>query len=434
MMRIPIICFFLSLCTFLVAQNIYFPPLTGDQWETTDPSELGWCLTGISNLDDFLEEKGTKAFIVLKNGKIVKETYFGTFTKDSIWYWASAGKTLTAFLTGMAQEKGLLDINDKTSKYLGQGWTSMSLTQEDKITVWHHLSMTTGMEDDVPDDNCMLPSCLQYKADAGTRWAYHNAPYRLIQDVIGKAWGASYQNFMNTQLYPKTGITGLWYDGVMYSKPRNMARFGLLMSNNGVWKDQKILSDQDYLSAMITPSQHLNKSYGLLWWLNGQESFMLPNSQIVFNNTLIPNAPADTWCGLGKNDQKIYIVPSQNIVIIRMGNDGGQVTGTLSSFDNLLWDKINKLNCSSSLLAESSENDFNLFPNPFDQLIHLHGKNAMEGLTYTMFNINGTMVASGDLEGVNTIDTYKHLKKGVYIFSIKNKNSKPIFSKKLVKN
>lgn len=89
----------------LLAQDSYFPPLSGDQWATIDPKDLDWCEEGVAGLYSFLEEKETKAFIVLKDGKIAVEKYFGTFTKDSIWYWASAGKSLAGFLTGMAQEK-----------------------------------------------------------------------------------------------------------------------------------------------------------------------------------------------------------------------------------------------------------------------------------------------------------------------------------------
>jgi hypothetical protein len=73
----------------------YFPPLTGSTWETMDPSELGWCQDSIQKLYDWLEATDSKAFIVLKDGKMVLEKYFGTFTMDSIHAWNSAGKTLT---------------------------------------------------------------------------------------------------------------------------------------------------------------------------------------------------------------------------------------------------------------------------------------------------------------------------------------------------
>ena len=112
------------------AQTTYFPPNTGT-WETTSPQSLGWCDANIDSLYNYLNQKNTKAFIILKDGKIVLEKYFGNFTQDSIWYWASAGKTLTAFTVGLAQQDGLLKLSDASSKYLGTGWSSLSSAREE---------------------------------------------------------------------------------------------------------------------------------------------------------------------------------------------------------------------------------------------------------------------------------------------------------------
>lgn len=424
---------FVFTITIAAGQNLYFPPLAGDTWTTLDPATIGYCQENIDDLYGFLNARGTKGFIALKDGKIVLEKYFGTFTQDSIWYWASAGKSLTAFLTGMAQEKGLFSIEDKTSKYLGEGWTSLLKEKEDKITLRHHLSMTTGLDDNVPDDNCMLPSCLKYKADAGTRWAYHNAPYRLIQNVIAKAWGNTYQNFMNTQLSPKTGIAGLWYDGVLYSKPRNMARFGLLMLNKGEWGNQKILSDQSFFNSMITPSQMLNKSYGLLWWLNGQTSFMLPDLQLMFNGPLIPEAPVDTWCALGKNDQKIYVIPSQNMVFIRMGNDGGDpVTGSSSSFDNLLWKKINQLNCSTPTTEENREIDVTISPNPFNDVISIRLSDNYIFSNVDVLRADGQWIERIPINRSSENCTLQGLLPGIYLLKFNTQKGR-VVTKRVVK-
>ena len=110
------------------AQTLYFPPIDNNAtWETTDPATLGWCPDRINTMYDFLEQENTKGFLILKDGRIVLEQYFGTFTAQSLWYWASAGKTITSFLVGKAQEENLLSINNKTSTYLGEGWTNCTL-------------------------------------------------------------------------------------------------------------------------------------------------------------------------------------------------------------------------------------------------------------------------------------------------------------------
>jgi len=324
---------------------VYFPPTSSTVWDSISPASLNWNTTELNNLYPYLQSKNTKAFIVLKNGKIVVEKYFGSFTSDSLWYWASAGKTMTAFLVGIAQQEGIININNKTSQYLGRGWTSAPLLKENQITIKNQLTMTTGLDDAVPDDDCTLPSCLIYKADAGTRWAYHNAAYTVLDSVIVNASGMGYNAYFQQKLRNKIGMNGFWYktpnsNNIYWSNARSMARFGLLMLNKGKWDSTYILSDTNYFNNQISTSQTLNPSYGYLTWLNGKSSFMAPTLQTVFPGSIIPNAPADLYAALGKNDQKIYVVPSQKLVIIRMGESSGQVMLALSSFDNELWGKL----------------------------------------------------------------------------------------------
>lgn len=311
------------------ANELYFPPIVGNQWETQTPESLDWETENIPELYQYLESQNTKAFLVLKDGKIVLEKYFGNFTADSNWYWASAGKSLTAFTVGVAESKGQINLTDKTSKYLGEGWTSLDIDKEDKITVWNQLTMTTGLNDkktDTTNPDCTEANCLNYLADAGSRWSYHNAPYTLLDKVVESATGQKLNTYIAQNISNKTGIFGLFfkidYNNVFFSKPRVLARFGLLMLNNGNWDDEVILSNKEYLNNMINTSQELNKSYGYLWWLNGKESFMLPTSQFVFNGSAMSDAPNDMYSALGKNGQILNVIPSQNLVVVRMGDDG----------------------------------------------------------------------------------------------------------------
>ena len=324
------------------SSSLYFP--ANSSWETLSPTILNWNTTALNDTYTYLQQKNTKAFIILKNGKIVSEKYFGTFTADSNWQWASAGKTMTALLVGIAQEQGILNINDKTSQYLGTGWTSLTLPKENLITIKHQLSMTTGLDDGVADNHCTTPACLQYKADAGQRWAYHNAPYTLLDQVIEKASGLTYNQYFQQKIRDRIGMNGLWiklgYNNVYFSNARSMAPFGLLLLAKGKWNNTPILADTNYLSAQINSSQTINPSYGYLTWLNGKSSYMVPTVQLSLNGNLVPNAPPDLYAALGKDDQKIYVVPSQGLVVIRMGESAGQSQLALSSFDNELWGKL----------------------------------------------------------------------------------------------
>ncbi len=327
------------------SDELYFPPLNNSVWESITLSELGWIEDNLQPLLNFLEEKDSKAFIILKNGRIAVEWYADDFSATENWYWASAGKTLTSAIVGIAEQEGYINLNNQTNNYLGDGWTNMNLTHEDAITVLNQLTMTSGLNDLLFD--CTDPVCLFYKADASTRWAYHNSPYTLLQDVVSNGTSQTFESYFNSTLRDKIGMDGTWfgtnnYNNVYFSTARSMARFGILMLNKGTWEDEEVLNEF-YFTAMTNTSQNINKSYGYLWWLNGKESYMLPGSQEVFIGTLIPNAPTDLVAGLGKNDQKLYVVPSQDLVIIRLGEIADEDSLVPITFDNELWQKINAL-------------------------------------------------------------------------------------------
>ena len=325
-----------------IEEAMYFPPITGTTWETKTPESLSWNTANIAALTSYLNDKHSKAFIVLHNGKIVMEYYFNGHTSTTPWYWASAGKTLTSTVTGIAEQEGFLNRNNKVSDYLGTGWTSAPLAKENLITCKNLLSMNSGLNDALGDD--VSPANLQYVADAGTRWAYHNV-YVKLQDVVAAATNQTWNAYFNTKLRDKLGMTGTWInDGtglsVYWSTPRSMARFGLMALANGKWNGVQIINSA-YLNSATTTSQSINQAYGYLWWLNGKSSYHVPQSQLQLNGSLIPSAPSDMFCALGKNDQKIYVVPSKKLVIIRMGDAADGSNFALSDFDDVLWQKIN---------------------------------------------------------------------------------------------
>jgi CubicO group peptidase (beta-lactamase class C family) len=425
--------FLVFLFPFIVtAQEYYFPPLLGNDWETISPTEAGFCTEDLDSLSTFLAEKNTKAFIILKDGKIVFEEYYDGFGQDSVWYWASAAKTLTGYLVGVAQEEGLLDLDDKTSDYLGAGWTSAPAEKEDLITIRHQLSMATGLDDGTADLNCIDPSCLDYLTNAGDRWSYYNAPYRLLQDVVEDASGQTFQNYTIQKMTLKTGLTGAWLDYVFYSKPRSMARFGSLILNQGNWNGTTVLADQNYQTEMINTAQNFNQSYGYLWWLNGKGSYLLPQSQVVFNTNLIPNAPDEMYAALGKNDQKLYIIPSQKIAVVRMGEASGNGLFALSSFDNELWGILKNIICDETSATENISNEqIEIFPNPTQDELFFEEKGNVEIQQIRIFNTLGQLVKSEEMNS-NQIKI-SDLSKGTYFIHFLDKKEKILATKKLFK-
>ena len=407
----------------ITAQSLYFPPLTGTVWDTIAPQSLNYCQPKIDSLYHFLETNNTKAFILLKDGKIVLEKYFGTHTATTPWQWASAGKTITSFMTGIAQQEGHLSISDTTSNYLGQGWTICTPQQEEKITIRHQLTMTSGLKDDVPDHYCTLDTCLIYQADAGTRWAYHNGPYTLLDSVIEVATGQTLNSYTTQKLKTPTGMTGSFfpvgYNNVFFSNARSMARFGLLILNKGNWNGNQIMTDTNYYNEMVNTSQTLNKSYGYLWWLNGKQSYMLPTLQTVFPGFMSPNAPSDMISAIGSGGQFLNVVPSQKLIWLRMGDEPGN-SNVPFLLNDAIWEYVNDLSCSTSELDEVPDfSGIALYPNPASDIIQLK-LNSYKLLTISVYNGNGQLQFETNCPQFSI----EKLEKGCYIVEVKTNKGK----------
>ena len=323
-------------------ESMYFPSNTSNDWETKPMASLGWNQSMVQPLKDYLIQKNTKSFMILVNGRIVMEEYFNGHTPTASWEWNSAGKTLVSAMVGIAQQEGLLNINDKVSKYLGVGWTSEPVAKENLITLRNLLTMTSGIND---EKELVIPSNLTYLQDAGTRWSYHNV-FQELMDVVASASNQDFETYFNTKIKNKIGMDGFWNNGLIFkiyhSNTRSMARFGLLALSKGKWKNEQIINES-FFNESIHSSQNINPSYGFLWWLNGKTNYMVPGTQRVFQGALVSNAPADMYAAMGARDQRIYVIPGKNMIVIRMGDpsDPANPSFALSGFDNELWAKIN---------------------------------------------------------------------------------------------
>lgn len=416
-MRLSVFLFFLGM--FFQAKAQYFPPLSGNQWDTLSPQRFGYCKDRIDSLYQLLDSKNSKAFILIKDGKIVLEKYFDNFTQDSLWYWASAGKTLTSAVVGVLQGKGKLSLTEPSSKYLGSGWTSLQKTQEDSITIWHQLSMTSGLDDAPSTADCTDPSCLVYKAPVGKRWAYHNAPYTLLDKVISNSSGKTLNQVILNEFTLTTGLkvayVKMGLNNVAVSTPRNFARFGLLLLNQGKWGNNQIIPAA-YYAQMVNSSQVLNPSYGFLTWLNGKDKFMIPQSQLRFNGDCMVGGPSDLIMALGKDGQQIQVSPSQNLVWIRMGEAPDSKTALVNfSLGSDIWEKINQLTCNSADLNQINKMVLR-FSNPvkkgeslkiLDQIAYLNvssnrsdnSNHTADGFAYPIQNITEIKIQLVDALG-----------------------------------
>jgi len=310
-------------------QSQYFPPTESDEWATITPAELGWNVEKLDETIQWIGKHNTAAFIVLHQGKKVVEEYWSGGGIHNYIKIASITKSITAVLIGIAQQEGLLNINDYISDYIGTGWSLASEENEAKITILNLLTMTSGLDDDL--NAIYVP---------GSNYLYSTAAFYQLWLVLEKATGKTFEAFADEVLFTKIGMSKAirWYKGGAL-KPRDLARFGLLVINKGIWNDNEIITDMNYYNDMLSPSQDYVYCYGYLWWLNND-----CNSQNEEGEFLsFSNAPDDLYTAVGAGDQRLYIIPSKELIIVRLGLSTNLPYWGEESFNNQFWDLMNEV-------------------------------------------------------------------------------------------
>lgn len=333
------------------AAACYFPPRDRDTWELVSAGEVDWDPGLLEAVIEFAGASHSTGFIILHQGRILAERYWAPGGGGVPADVASAQKSVTSALIGIARQDGLLDLDQPSSVLLGEGWSGVSREREDRIMLRHHLSMTTGLTED-----------LAFEAEPGTTWAYNNRTYHILKDGLRRVTGRPLDEWSREVLWEPTGMRNTsWVTRVpppgvprnvfafgpesapfsaLVTTVRDMARFGLLMANGGKWDGLPVVADGQYVAASVTSSQSLNAAYGYLWWVNTPGPFVLPIRQAVPAGPFIPAAPGDLFCALGFGDQKIYVSPSLGLVIARQGQPAGEPGAARSGFDQQLWAKL----------------------------------------------------------------------------------------------
>ncbi len=321
----------------LSGRRLYFPP-AGNKWETVAPADVDWQAGPLRAALDLAGEQHSSAVVILHRGRIMAERYWSGAGVTTVREVASVQKSVTALLAGAATETGALDPARRVSRWLGRGWSAAPRAAEDAITVRHLLTMTSGLDDS-----------LRFEAPAGRRWYYNNTAYHRTHDLLEKATGTTLPAWCRRTLFDPLGITASrWHmrrdiepEGYgLRMTARELARVGLLVLADGRWAGRRVLPGARVVEA-TRPSQRLNRSYGLLWWLNGQPSYLTPGDDPKPQpGPVIPQAPADLVAGLGRDDQKLYVVPSLDLVVVRQGARSDSRGEGVFGFDRAFWKEL----------------------------------------------------------------------------------------------
>jgi CubicO group peptidase (beta-lactamase class C family) len=284
----------------------------------------------------------TRAVIIVHNGRIVAERYGASFNERSKLISWSMAKSVTAALVGIAVADGKMKLDDPLNEPL---WDDGDPRRN--ITIRQALHMTDGLrwredgyDDPIQNDAAKMlfgsgrENIVEYVADRprefepGTKWRYSSGTTNLISAAVGRAEAPrsisdpsgkeGLRSFMYDRLFRPIGMTntaaefdlaGNFYaSSLIQATAQDYARFGLLHLRDGVWDGKRILPE-GYVDFLRTPTTAEGAdSYGAHWWLS------LPNKA-----GLLKDGPYDSFEANGFQGQLIVVIPSKDLVIVRLG-------------------------------------------------------------------------------------------------------------------
>jgi CubicO group peptidase (beta-lactamase class C family) len=334
------------------------PEQMDDGWETASLADVGidpaWITkmlesiyTGEQSEETFtLPGVGSKYLgihniLIVKDGRLVFEEYFYFQSPYSSHEVASVTKSFTSLLVGLAIEHGYLEsLDEKILTFFPEYLPLQGADEQvEKITIEDLLTMRHGWEcddwdpasrtyydNDHPLDRSDLVETILYfpmESSPGASFSYCTSGTYVLNALLTKVTGMELSSFGDQYLFEPLGIEsvswipflGGWPEigGVQSMRPRDMAKIGLLVLQNGNWNGEQIISEdwirlstQEHVSLDPDQQPSWGEGYGYLWWLG---------------DVRIIGSSVRSVCALGGWQQVIAIFPKLDLVVVINGGD-----------------------------------------------------------------------------------------------------------------
>ncbi len=291
--------------------------------------------------------KRSRSVLVIYKDKIIAEKYDKGFNKNSRILGWSMTKSITATYFGILQKQGKIDISKPApiadwKNDLRKNITINNLLQMNSGLEWEEdygkISDATKMLFQAEDvTKCQIDK--QFVGKPNQSWNYSSGTSNLLSGIIRSQFKThqEYIDFWYSSLIDKIGMNSMVVEqdmsgnfiGSSYSwaTTRDWSKFGLLYLHKGNWNGEQIF-DESWAKYVSTPTNGANGIYGAHFWLNFSSRY--------------PDAPKDIYSCNGFQGQVVFIIPSHDMVIVRMGlkeeKDGfdfnGLLKGVLESVKN----------------------------------------------------------------------------------------------------
>lgn len=294
--------------------------------------------------------KNTRSILVLYKGKIIAEKYADGFDEHSLLQGWSITKSLLTTCFGILEKDNKFDIKKPITAF--PNWLQDA---RKNITTNHLLRMESGLEWEenyktICDATRMLfedrdltkrPLEKKLAQPIETEFNYSSGTSNILSALLRKQFNThqEYLDFPYTEFIDKIGMHSMLMEtdimgnyvasSYSWATTRDWGKFGQLMLNNGAWNNEQIVS-KNWVNYIRTPNKSSKGEYGGQWWLN--------------HGNYMPNVPKDCFYADGFEGQRIFVIPSKDLVVVRFGVTRLGRVDFYPLFDNLLGTICNSIN------------------------------------------------------------------------------------------
>jgi CubicO group peptidase (beta-lactamase class C family) len=321
------------------AANAVFPAAN---WAEASPREGGFDAAALDRIAAEADPE-TSCLVVTRHGEIVYEKYWNGRTADSVEFVMSVTQSYVSTLVGIAQDEGLLDVDDRVAEYVPE-WAG---TPSEDVTIRDILSHVSGRQSTnsigdgqlyaqllgAPDPGRFAMG-LPQEHSPGTVWSQNLPAIELLNPILRAATGMDPAVYAQEKLFAPIGAAHTrltqngngytWVHNFLETSCRDAARYGYLFLRNGDWDGTQVISEE-WVEEATNPSQDLNQGWGYMWWLNRPGSLVSldnirsPDYDEPRDLQLVPDAPETMYWALGLDGRFIQVDPATDTVVVRLG-------------------------------------------------------------------------------------------------------------------
>lgn len=318
-------------------QGEYWP--TAD-WRTCRPEDVGMDSRALYAAYEYAARSDfvTEGVAVVRRGYVVGEEYFRGYGPTTRFASYSVAKSFLSAVVGVAIGAGHVPGLDQPAQAYFDAWRGPATDPRKRaITVRHLLTMQSGLQftdarsggisgTDI-EGILSAPDAVAYVlglpsvADPGTRWNYSSGDSILLSGIVQEATGRSAFDYGRERIFDRIGMAGMTWSSDpaghtiggwgVGATVRQYARFGYLYLKNGSWNGETLVPEA-WVRQSLAPASPAVTWYGFQWWLAP-----------TFSTDARNPVPADTFAAQGLYLQKIYVIPSRDLVVVRVGTDVG---------------------------------------------------------------------------------------------------------------